>query len=69
MNHDLAEAPLDGHSKLRLARACPRTRDVLREILIAAPPRFSTDVFASPKPVSGKEDNPELGLSQRPQGI
>lgn len=34
MNHDSPQAPLASHSKLCLARACPRTRDVLVEILV-----------------------------------
>jgi hypothetical protein len=33
-NHDSPEASHDGHSKLHLTRACPRTGDVLEEIIV-----------------------------------
>jgi hypothetical protein len=35
MSHDLPETQLSGRSKLCLARACPRTRAALREILVS----------------------------------
>jgi hypothetical protein len=34
VNHDSPEGPFCSRSKLRLARACPRMRDVLRKILV-----------------------------------
>jgi hypothetical protein len=69
VNHDSPEAPLGSLSKLHLARACPRTRDVLgKSSSHPRSPLHRGVVSASPKPISGEEDNPELGFNQRPQG-
>jgi hypothetical protein len=34
MSHNSPKSPLGYHSKPRLARACPRTRNILGEILV-----------------------------------
>jgi hypothetical protein len=66
MNHDSSETSLGGRSKLRVARACPRARAALREIL--APPEVLSprnSCFRLARACLGQEDNPEPSLSQR----
>jgi hypothetical protein len=68
-NHTSPEAPLRGHHSfaspeptLGQGMFSGESLSLLRSSL----PR--TAVSASPEPVSGKKDNPEVGLSRSPQG-